>query len=245
MAGDQMVRTSHGEDFEPRQRALTAWIVAALAGAAAVWVGWMLGWPWVVDIDDPDFNPMIILEGLLLAVCLWHVAKALLWTRRAKAFGASEIEIDGRTPIPLGGSFTGRVRTRQAVRAGGDFRLVLTCFDVHESRNTSSTSGSADYRSEAYPVWKVEQTLPATTDSLRGLDFRFDLPASVGAKPVAPLAPKANPYFSGSISINIPGFRRIFTRNKPPVARYWTLVVTAKTDGPDYRAEFNVPLADH
>lgn len=235
---------TEGEDFEPKQKALTAWIMAALAGAAAVWVGWMLGWPWVVDIDDPDFNPMIILEGLLLAVCLWHVAKALLWTRRAKAFGASEIEIDGRAPIPLGGCFTGRVRTRQPVRARGDFRLVLTCFDVHESRTRSSASGSVAHRNEAFPVWKAEQSLPATTDSLRGLAFRFDLPASVGARPVAPLAPKANPYFSGSISISIPGLRRIFTRNKPPVARYWTLEVTAPTEGPSYRAEFTVPLAE-
>ncbi len=243
--GVEMVRSSHGEEFEPKEKAVTAWIMAALSGAAAVWVGWMLGWPWIFDFDDPDFNPMLFLEGVFLAVCLWHVGKALLWTSRAKAFGASEIEIEGRTPVPLGGVFQGRVRTAQPIRARGDFRLVLTCLDVHEQRNMSRATNSSPYRNEVFPVWTKEQTLPATTDSARGLHFRFPLPASVGDKPEAPIQQKRNPYFSGSISINIPGLRRIFTQGKPPVARYWTLVVTAKTDGPDYRAEFTVPLTDH
>lgn len=240
-----MVTSTEGEQFEPKEKALTAWIMAALFGAAAIWVGWLLGWPWILDFDHPDFNPMIILAGILLGICLWNVAKALRWSRRARAFGASLVDIEGRTPVPLGGPFAGRVRTGQAIRATGDFRLVLTCLDVHETRNSSSSSSASPYRNEAFPVWTAEQTLPATTDSARGLPFRFDLPGSVGDRPVAPLQPKKNPYFSGSISINIPGMRRIFTRNKPPVARYWTLTVTAPTEGPGYRAEFTVPLAEY
>lgn len=239
-----MSNRSQGEDFEPKQKALTAAIMAALAAMAAAWVGWMLGWPWVVDINDPDFNPLVILEGILLAVLGWNILQALRWTRRARQFGASFIDIDGRTPIPLGGPFSGRVRTGQPVRARGDFRLVLTCFDIHERRD-AGTSTTATHRNEAFPVWTASQTLPATTDSSRGLPFRFDLPASVGDKPLPAIRSQPNPYFSGSISINIPGLRRIFTRNKPPVARIWTLVVTAPTDAPDYRAEFSVPLADH
>lgn len=232
------------EISEPKEKAVTAWVMAALAAAAAAWVGWMLGWPWVVDMNHPDFNPIILLEGLLLAVLAWNVFQALRWTRRAKDFGASLIDIDGRTPVPLGTPFSGKVRTAQTIRATGDFRLVLTCLDIHERRNTASSS-SSPHRSESYVVWTAEQTLPAKTDSARGLPFRFDLPASVGDKPVPAISAKRNPYFSGSISINIPGLRRIFTHNKPPVARYWTLVVTAPTDGPDYLAEFTVPLADH
>lgn len=239
-----MVKTTQGEQFEPKEKALTASIMAAIFGAAAIWVGWMLGWPWIFDFNHPDFNPILLLEGILLGVCLWNVLQALRWARRAKAFGATEIEIEGRTPIPLGGVLSGRIRTARPIPAKGDFRLVLTCLDIHETRNTNSSSTSP-YRNEAYPVWTAEQRLPATTDSARGLPFRFDLPASVGAKPVAPIRPMGNAYFSGSISINIPGLRRIFTRNKPPVARYWTLEITAKTDGPDYQTEFTVPLAEY
>jgi hypothetical protein len=239
-----MSNLSQPETSEPKEKAVTAWVMAALAGGAAAWVGWMLGWPWVVDMNHPDFNPIIILEGLLLAVLAWNVVQALRWTRRARQFGASMIDIDGRTPVPLGGAFSGRVRTAQTIRAKGDFRLVLTCLDIHERKNMASSSTTSPHRTEAYPVWTAEQTLPAATDSARGLLFRFDLPASVGDKPVAPIRAQKNAYFSGSISINIPGLRRIFTHKKPPVARVWTLVVTAPTDGPDYRAEFTVPLAD-
>ncbi|MDP3197271.1 hypothetical protein [Tabrizicola sp.] len=240
-----MSSLSQGETAEPKVKATTAWIMAALVGAAAAWVGWMLGWPWIVDINHPDFNPIILVEGLLLAVLAVNIVQALRWTRRARDFGASLIDIDGRTPVPLGTPFSGKVRTAQTIRASGEFRLVLTCLDVHERRNMASSSSSSPHSTEAYTVWTAEQTLPATTDSARGLPFRFDLPASVGAKPVPAIRAQRNPYFSGSISINIPGLRRIFTHNKPPVARYWTLVVTATTDGPDYLAEFTVPLADH
>ena len=239
-----MAGTSQGEDSEPAERAMTAWIMAALLGAAAVWVGWLLGWPWIFDIDDPGFNPMILVLGLLVLSVLWYLVQALRWTGRARAFGASQIEIDGPTPVPLGGPFSGRVRTSRPIAARGDFRLVLTCLDVHERRNMSSPSNSSPHQREDFPVWTAELHLPATTDSARGLAFRFDLPTSVGDRPVPPIRPMGNAFFRGSVSINIPGLRRIFTRNKPPVARYWTLVVTAPTEGIDYRAEFVVPLAE-
>jgi hypothetical protein len=238
----RMSSQSQGENFEPKRKAVTAWVVAALSAAAAIWVGWMLGWPRVFDFDEPDFNPMLIIEGLLLAVCLWHVGKALLCACRAKAFGASEIE--GRTPVPLRGDFQGRVRTARPIQARGAFRLVLTCLGVHELRNARSSSASP-YRNGACPVWSAEQRLPATTDSARGQCFRHTLPASVADKPVAPMKQKRSPCLSGSISINIPGLQRIFTRNKPAMSRCWTRVVTARTDGPDCRVEFTLPLADH
>lgn len=234
-----------GEDFEPGERAVTAWIMAAIMAAAAVWVGWMLGWPWVVDMDHPDFNPMILVLGLLVLLVLWNVIQALRWTARARAFGASVIDVDGPKPVPLGGPFSGRVRTARPILARGDFRLVLTCFDVHERRNASTPSNGNPHRNEPFPVWSAELRLPGATDSARGLGFRFDLPQSVGDRPVPAIRPTGNAFFRGSISINIPGLRRIFTRNKPPVARYWTLVVTAPTDGTDYRAEFVVPLAEY
>jgi hypothetical protein len=239
-----MVKTTQGEEFEPKEKALTAWIMAALFGAGAVWVGWLLGWPWIIDLDHPDFNPMILVLGLLVLAVLWYVVQALRWTVRARAFGASQIDIDGPTPVPLGGPFTGRVRTSQPIAARGDFRLVLTCLDVHERRHMSSPANGSPHRREAFPVWTAELRLPGATDSARGLAFRFDLPASVGDRPVPPIRPTGNAFFRGSVSINIPGLRRIVTRNKPPVARYWTLVVAAPTDGTDYQAEFIVPLAE-
>ena len=239
-----MVGSSHGEQFEARERATTAWVMAAVLGAAAVWIGWLLGWPWVIDMDHPDFNPMILIEGLLILLILWYVLQAIRWSLRSRSFGRSLIDIEGPVPVPLGGTMLGRVRTARPVRAAGDIRMVLTCFDVHERRYAAQAQAGSPHRREAFPVWSAEHHLSAATDSTQGLTFRFELPDSVGERPVQPLERPASAFFRGSISINIPGLRRIITRNRPPVARYWTLTVTAPTDGPDYRAEFAIPVEE-
>lgn len=218
------------------------WAVAAIAAAGAVWIGWMLGWPWIFDINHPDFNPMILVVGVLVAVAGWHAVKALRWRARSKAFGASDLEITSRTPAPLGGQVSGVLRLGRPVSATGDWTLKLTCFDIHETRDTRVSSASP-YQRDAFPVWSETVTLPASTDTARGLPFRFQLPASVGPKPVRPLA-RPHAYFRASVSINIPGLRRIFTRNAPPVARQWTLQVSVPTEGPDFKVAFPIPVED-
>jgi len=218
------------------------WVVAGMAMAAAAWVGWMLGWPWIFDMNDPDFNPMILLEGLLLAVAAWHVVKALRWRARSNAFGATEFEIIGRTPVPLGSQLSGVLRLGRAVVPTENWTLKLTCFDIHETRDTRD-SATSPYRRDAYPVWSTTITLPADTDTTKGLPFSFQLPASVGPKPVKPLERKSA-YFRFTASVNIPGFRRVVSHNAPPVARSWNLLVTAPTSGPEFRAEFPVPVED-
>lgn len=234
--------TSYTDRSDPGDQEVMNWVVAGMAMAAAVWVGWMLGWPWIFDMDNPDFNPMILLEGLLIAVAVWRTVKALRWRARSKAFGAADLEISGRTPVPLGRELAGVLRLGRPVAPTGDWTLKLTCFDIHETRDTRDTATSP-YQQDAYPVWSKTITLPADTDTLRGLPFKLELPASVGPKPVRPLERK-NPYFSFTASVNIPGFKRVVSRNAPPVARRWNLLVTAPTSGPDFRVEFPVPVEE-
>ncbi len=216
--------------------------MAGLSTAAAVWVAWMLGWPWIFDMHDPEFNPMIMLEGLLIAVAAWHIFKALRWRARSRAFGATDLKISGRTPVPLGGELSGVLRLGRPVAPTADWTLKLTCFDIHETRNTRNSSTSP-YREDAYPVWSSTIKLPATTNTARGLPFRFQLPDSVGPKPVKPLE-RENAYFRFTASVNIPGFKRVISRNAPPVARRWTLLVTAPTSGPNFRVEFPAPVEE-
>ena len=232
----------YSERSDPGDQAVMNWVVAGLATAAGGWIGWMLGSPWIFDINDPDFNPLILIEGLMIAVAAWHVVKALRWRARSKAFGAADLVISGRTPVPLGGQLAGVLRFGRAVSPTEAWTLKLTCLDIHETRDTRDTSNSP-YRQDAYPVWSTTITLPADTDTSRGLPFCIELPASVGPKPVQPLEPK-NAYFSFTASVNIPGFRRVISHNAPPVSRAWTLVVTAPTSGPEFRVEFPVPVDD-
>lgn len=210
--------------------------------AGAVWVGWMLGWPWIFDMDDPEFNPLILFEGVLIAVGAWHIVKALRWRARSRAFGATDLEITGRTPVPMGGELSGVLRLGRPVAPTADWTLKLTCFDIHETRDSRNISNSP-YRRDAYPVWSTTTTLPADTATAGGLPFHFQLPASVGPKPVKPLE-RGNAYFRFTASVNIPGFRRVVSHNAPPVARSWTLLVTAPTSGPDFRVEFPAPVEE-
>ncbi len=230
----------YADRADPGFHAVTNWVIAAMAAAAAGWVGWMLGWPWVVDFDDPDFNPLLILEGILIGVAGWHVVKALRWRARARAFGVTGLQIDGRTPVPLGGALAGRLVLGRPVVPTGPWVLELTCHDVHETRDTRSTA-AGPYRRESFPVWSTQVTLPAGTDTTDGLRFRIQLPQGVGPKPVPPLQRKrANVSFTASV--NIPGMRRVISHNAPPVDRFWTLKVTAPTGGPTFEAEYRAPV---
>jgi hypothetical protein len=209
--------------------------IAVLAAGAAVWVGWMLGWPWVLDIDDPEFNPMVVFEALLIAVAVWHLLKALRWYLRHRAFGGVQLDLEGTGRLRLGKPLIGRVRVQSPVAATGPFRLVLTCIDLHE---TGVDEG--DRKLVPFPVWTGEQQLPAETDAQQGLAFHFKLPKSVGPDPVPSLA--VRPALRRSqVMVHVPGFQSVTQHNRPPVDRIWTLVVTAPVAGADFRCELQIP----
>jgi hypothetical protein len=218
--------------------AITAGVVAVMALGAAVWVGWMLGWPWIIDINDPDFNPMIILEALLIAVAVWHVFKSLRWYSRHRRFGQAVLVLDAPPYLRLGRALSGVVRVERPVLPAGPYRIELTCHDVHD------TGRPGNPHRQSFPVWSAERQLPAATDAQKGLRFSFDLPASVGPDPVPSGILPANKYFRFRMTVNIPGFRRVIQKDRPPVDRFWMLVVTAPVRGADFRCALPVPLRD-
>lgn len=69
---------------DPGEPALTSWIMAGLSASGGIWVGWQLGWPWVLSHDDPHFNPVLILEAALLGLTVYFLVKGSVWQRRAQ-----------------------------------------------------------------------------------------------------------------------------------------------------------------
>ena len=243
VGGHRLSAEQSADRSAPGERAVQHGVLALAAAGGAGWLGWMLGWPWVIDINDPDFNPLVVLQAGLLGTVLWQGVLGWRWWARWRAFGAADLVIDGPTPVPLGTELRGRVVLARPVAPTGDWRLVLTCVDIHESQDTRD-SATRPYRREAFPVWSTTVTVPAATDTARGVPVRIALPAGVGPKPVPALdRSRSQAYFRFSAQINIPGFRRIVTRNSPPVDRMWRLEVRAGTAGPEFRAEFAVPIA--
>jgi hypothetical protein len=217
-------------------------VVAGLSLAGVLWLGWELGWPWVFDPDDPQFNPLLIFVGILLAIAGFYGGKAVLWSIRSKRYGVTEIELDGSIPVALGGSLSGRLRFARPLMPQGDWTLELTCFDVHEYADWRKTVGGP-FRQDAYPVWRELLAVPADSEPVEALPFCFDLPASVGPDTVAPLH-RGHSNFSYTASIHIPGMRRVASHNQPPVARYWTLAVSAPMASESFHAEFTLPVGE-
>ncbi|WP_149588958.1 hypothetical protein [Tabrizicola flagellatus] len=204
--------------------------LGCLAGAGALWV-W--GRPWVLDINDPAFNPMLFLIVLLATVGLWHGAAAALSALRQRAFGAVVLEIDGPGHLRPGSPLSGRLRSARPVAATGPFRLLLTCHDVHMFEDNEDGP-----RLRSFPVWSHEIELPAASDTQQGLAFRFDVPRRVGPDPVPEGRRRAK---AARVAPAPPGARQTILTNVPPVDRVWTLTVTAPVRGPDFRAELHVP----
>jgi hypothetical protein len=221
--------------FSPRIEALVAGGIAVAALGGAGWLGWMIGWPDSFDPNDPDFvNPFSIMILGLIGVAAWFGVKAARNELRHRAFGNAVLEIDPPGYLRLGGAFAGRLRVQKPVQATGPFLQVLTCFDVHQFEDDGR------FQTTNFPVWTGERTVPPGTDATQGLPFRFELPGSVGPEPVPSgiLPGTENRY---RMTVHVPGMRKVVASNIPPVGRFWTLVVTAPTAGPDFRAEVVVP----
>ncbi|MBA3909555.1 MAG: hypothetical protein C0524_06630 [Rhodobacter sp.] len=129
------------------------------------------------------------------------------------------------------------VRSEHPVAANGPYRLVLTCLDVHEVSNSEKAG-----RREATPVWTAERTLPQDSDAQKGLRFTFDLPASVGPDPVPSGILSDGKLLRYRMTVNLPGYRKVFQKDSPPVDRYRTLTITAPTPGADFRSELQIPF---
>lgn len=229
---------SQPPQFSPRIEALMAGGIALAALGGAGWLGWTIGWPGTFDPSAPDFvNPITAMIAGLLGAAGWFGAKALRHELRHRAFGKAVLELKPPGHLRLGGVFDGQLRVEKPVSATGPFRLVLTCHDCHQVEDNSRL------KTVTLPVWTDERIAPPETDATRGIPFRFVLPASVGPNPV----PSGILPGGGSrhhATVNIPGMRQVVASNTPPVARYWTLVVTVPSKGTDFRAEVVVPT-DH
>jgi hypothetical protein len=229
--------TEVSSQSSPRVAAIAAGLIALLAFGGAGWMGWMLGWPWIVDINDPEFNPMIAVEALLIGIAVWHALKSLRWYLRHRSFGDTVLLLDGPGHLQLGKKLSGTLRSERSVAATGPFRLMLTCVDVHRV----SDSGEAS-RDEAFPVWTAEREYPQTSDPQKGMRFSFEVPESVGPDPVPSGILTDNKAVRFRMTTHVPGFRRVFSKNSPPVDRFWMLTVTAPTSGTNFRSEMQIPV---
>lgn len=223
----------------PGLTALVAAAIAAVAAGGGLYLWHRLGWQLVLNIHDPAFNPVALGVLALFAVAVWKGISALRWYMRMRQTGAVRLELARKGAARLGQALAGRIVTERPVKPVGDYKLVLTCFDLHE---LGESEGHAKRRS--FPVWTAEVQVDRSSDSTKGLAFSFALPGSVGPKPVpSGIVPGATR--QSLTTLHIPGMARVVeATNRPPIERYWVLKATAPTAGPDFLAEFTLDVED-
>lgn len=218
-----------------RAAAMTHWITVAAALAVIVAIRFFLPIPWIFDLNDPEFMPLILLVPLAAVFGLYHAVLGLRWTLRARRFGESSIDITGEVG-QLGKPLRGVVRTARPLQPEGDYQLLLRCIETHQSRGIGDSS--AQTRTNDYVVWEETRTVPAAgLDSSRGIPFSFTLPDKV-REPQPERDPNAIQF---DYSIAVPFAKKIWT-NRPPTGTTWLLVVSAPMPGTDFKAAFTVPV---
>lgn len=236
----------HSDVDETRDAAVTHWFMAVGFAVATGFVASYLPWPWAFDINDPDFNPIVVLPLMLAGTSLWELARAITWTLRFRRFGTSTMQLTGPVPARLGRRLEGVIRTARPLRPEGPVRIALRCLDTHEFRDFAS-SATRTRKAETFVVWERAVEVAAHgLDTTRGIPFAFELPAAVGQPTSqAPARQGGSGFiFEFKAAITLPGFRRVWSGNSPPVARRWVLEASATMPGADFRARFVVPVEE-
>lgn len=217
-----------------RASAITHWLTAAAALAVIIAIRFFLPIPWIFDLNDPEFMPLIMMVPLAAVFGLYHAALGLWWTIRARRFGTASLEITGDVG-QLGRPLRGVVRTARPLQPEGDYQVRLRCIETHQMRDIGE---SARPHSHDFVVWEHAVTVPAAgIDSSKGIPFSFTLPAQVRA-PQPERDPNAIRF---DYTVAVPFAKKVWT-NRPASGTSWLLVVTAPMPGTDFKAAFTVPV---
>lgn len=220
----------------------TAMVV--LVGLIAQMIYLPVGWEF--DMNSPDFNPMVFLPILLMAVIGWQLIKAGLFWWHLRKFGVATMELHGSRSVVMGGVCRGVVRTERALKAEGDFEIVLRCVEVYRFQQPGTVSRE-EGRYHHVTAWEKALLLSSVgKDSSAGLPFQFELP-KLGplAQFIEPATAGNKPYFKMKVSLNIPGLKkRVITHNQKPNARQWWLDLKASTSEGAFRVSFQVPVEE-
>jgi hypothetical protein len=216
------------------------WIKAVIILGTAIFIGVKMKMNWIVDINDPEFNPLtymvlglVVFGGVTVGQAMWLGAKR-------KRFGKSVMQLSGDGVARLGQEVKGVVRTAKVLRGAATMKVSLRCEDTHQFRDMD-VGTKDDYR--AFVVWEetIEMPLVGVDTVAQGVPFRFQMPEAVGEEARRKAPP--NPYFKGAFALMIPGLkRRIWTHGVAPMARTWKLQLQAETTEGTFQFVFDVPV---
>lgn len=217
---------------DPKADAMGYLLYALVFAALPVIVIWYFEMKLIFDVNDPEFNPVLVLFAAVALLVGWYLVKSAQCLLRHRRFGASvaEIPVDGLTP---GALFSGRIVMTRKVPATGDFKIKLRYIEIFHHRDDSKVTTNEHWSN-------IISVPPSRVESARGLPFSFMVPATEHLARRVEMG--ATVKVSALISYGLPGFqKKVIAHNRQADASRWELSVTAPCDGLDYAETFIIP----
>jgi hypothetical protein len=190
------------------------WMMAVIIPLLGFAVIWIAGVPLRFDMNSRDFNPLVFIPVVAVAVGLFFMLGAVFMTLRLRRFGVSVLTLDVAPQV--GGRLRGRVTSSVDVTAS-EWRLMLHC--VETIKVAGSSTGSASQRT-SIERWKFETTLPGEAYSVgQGVPVDIAIPED-------------------ALALRDP-IERV---RKKRGTLLWALALRGKRDGLDYLASFEIPM---
>ena len=188
------------------------WTMAAVIPLLGFAVTWIAGVPLRFDMNSRDFNPLVFIPVVAVAVGLFFMLGALFMTVRLRRFGVSVLTLDVAPHV--GGRLRGKVTSSVDVTAS-EWRLMLHCVETIKISGNSSAA-----RRSTIERWKFETTLPGEAYSVgQGVPVDIAIPQD-------------------ALALRDPIERARQTRG----TLLWALALRGKRDGLDYLASFEIPM---
>lgn len=134
-----------------------------------------LGQPIVLDVNDRDFNPLIVFVGLMALGGVFYLVRGLRRRAVVGRFGTTVFEQDGFETY-IGETLRGRVKTSLPLSAPDGFHLRVRCIE-----RKGETFDEKRRRTRDEIIWEATQTV-RTGDSRGGIPVEFLIPPSSLAK---------------------------------------------------------------
>lgn len=143
-----------------------------LAGVLVVAAGVMLNAldrPYVFDLNSRDFNPLIVLPAVLVAIAAFYGVRGVRRKIARSRFGETYFELQG-DDVMVGETLRGRVFTSRPLKADDGFRITLRCIE-----RKGESFDETRRRTRDAILWESTQTV-RTGDSSAGVPVEIPVP---------------------------------------------------------------------
>lgn len=147
-------------------------VVMLIAAAAVLYA---MGRPLVFDVNDPEFNPLIVFVALMGAGAVYYAVRAVRRRSVVGRFGETVFEQEGFETY-IGETLRGRVITSRSLAAPEGFLLRLRCIE-----RKGESFDEKHRRTRDAIIWESSHTV-RTGDSRGGIPVEFLIPPSALAE---------------------------------------------------------------